>query len=95
VSVSFDVTKIESELIAKIALRASEELRLGRVIDVEMDITACHANGCTLDLRGLLASDPLNFAHDLRGIDKFINRRTGKIQDSFRPRFSAPMENDQ
>ena len=59
------------------------------VMDADMDITACHVNGCPLKLDALLAADEFNFAHDVFGIRRHINRRTGKLENCFLPRFSA------
>lgn len=54
-----------------------------------MDITAVHANGNQLDLTALLAADDSNFAHDVFGIRRHLNRDTGELEDFFTPRFSA------
>ena len=56
---------------------------------VSMDLTACHANGCPLDLDGLLAATDGDFGHDVGGIAQHIDRETGKLQDCFSPRFAA------
>lgn len=57
-------------------------------IVVVMDLSA--ANGVNgnppLDLDRLEAFDHLNFAHDMAGIGRNINRRTGKIENNFVPR---------
>lgn len=55
-----------------------------------MNITACVANGNPLRLEDLLAADDFNFAHDVFGIDRHINRDNGKMMNFFRPRFSVP-----
>lgn len=55
-------------------------------MDVQMDVTACHANGCPLDLKKLLDADDFNFAHDIFGINQHINRKTGKLERFFVPR---------
>ena len=55
----------------------------------EMDLTAAHANGCRLDLERLLASPDRDFGHDVFGIRRFLDRRTGKIApEVFDPRCS-------
>ena len=59
------------------------------VMDADMDTPACHVNGCPLKLDALLAADEFNFAHDVFGIRRHINRRTGKLENCFLPRFSA------
>lgn len=54
-----------------------------------MDLTACHCNGCELDLdRLLLAPDP-DFGHDVCGIRRHIDRRTGKLGGCFLPRCAS------
>jgi hypothetical protein len=57
-SISFDVEKHEADIIQKIAKRAvalARSLPYGvgwdyRPLEANMDITACHANGCPLRL---------------------------------------------
>lgn len=80
--VSFYTTTGESDLILKIVKRAKTTDRLS----LNMDITACHANGCPLDLEKLLAFDDFNFYHDINGISRNINRTTGKLENCFLPR---------
>jgi hypothetical protein len=53
-----------------------------------MDITACHLNGCPLRLGELLGADDANFAHDVFGIRRHLNRETGKLEDCFCPRYA-------
>ena len=55
-------------------------------MEIEMDVTAVHCNGCPLDLEKLLAFDAFNFAHDINGIRRHLNRQTGKLEDFFLPR---------
>jgi hypothetical protein len=88
---SFNVTAQEALLISKIARRA---VRLAKKYEVDydfmtanMDITACHANGCPLRLGELLNADDGNFGHDVFGIRRHIDRETGKMTSCFLPRF--------
>lgn len=87
---NFHVTTDEFKTISKIADRASKPaVALGRsypLMDVEMDVTATHANGCPLDLDRLLAFPDFDFAHDVFGIRRHIDRNTGKLGDCFVPR---------
>lgn len=53
-----------------------------------MDLTAVHANGCPLDLSGLAQADEFDFSHDILGIRRHLNRRTGKLEDCFVPRYA-------
>jgi hypothetical protein len=56
-----------------------------------MDLNACHSNGCPLQLEELLNADRFEFAHDIYGIRKAINRRTGELtEDCFVPRYAQP-----
>jgi hypothetical protein len=88
--VSFDVCPGDSHLIGLIVQRAMSEGSKG--IDrlaLEMDITACHANGNKLRLMALLNADSFNFWHDVGGIARHLNRETGQLEDCFSPRFSG------
>ena len=93
--VSFDVTPAEGKLISEIVARAKREGYVkGRAapthwyepLSVSMDLTACHANGCRLDLDRLLHADGFNFIHDVAGIAKHMNRETGQLDGHFLPR---------
>ena len=76
--------------IAKRASRMADELGFPyAVFDAVMDIDSVHLNGNPLDLERLLNADDFNFAHDVFGIRKNINRRTGKLENFFSPRYSA------
>jgi hypothetical protein len=55
---------------------------------VQMDLAACHCNGCPLQLTELLDADDFNFSHDIFGIRRHLNRTTGKLDDRFLPRFA-------
>lgn len=90
--INFDVSNDDKITIRKIAERAMESglvsPEYGR-LGVEMNITAVHANGCPLRLAALLAADDLNFAHDITGIHRHLNRETGKLDPLFLPRFAV------
>lgn len=57
-------------------------------LQLTMDLCACHLNGCPLKLAELLQADDFNFAHDVWGIRRHMNRTTGKLADCFLPRFA-------
>lgn len=57
-------------------------------LSITMDLCACHANGCPLDFERLASADDFNLLHDVGGINRHINRDTGKIEGFFRPRFA-------
>lgn len=94
---SFTVSAEDAKLIRQIADLAVALAKRSDVpytrMEVEMDLTACHANGCPLDLEKLLGvavMDPATFGHDIFGIRRFIDRHSGRMSDEFRPRCAAP-----
>jgi hypothetical protein len=92
-TVNFKTTKQEYELIIKIAKRANLIYRENGVlidpVHIMMDLTATHLNGCPLKLQAMLDADDLNLMHDIAGIDRHLDRDTGKLTGCFDPRFSA------
>jgi len=88
--INWDVTKEDNILIGKIVQRAIETITSNGgqpdALGLSMDITACHLNGCPLNLSKLLNADDFNFSHDIMGISQHINRHTGKLGDCFLPR---------
>jgi len=86
--IDFNTTEEEANLITEMAMRAAD--RFGAdVLSTEMDIAATHLNGNPLKLDDLLAADDFNFAHDINGIARHLDRDTGKLMHCFLPRFSA------
>ncbi len=87
------ITRTETALIAEIAERARRDLPAlgGTKLDLVMDLTAVHANGCRLRLQALLDAPPFDFKHDIVGIRRHIDRNTGQLLDCFLPRFSEPV----
>lgn len=59
-----------------------------RFMELEMDLQAAHL-GCRLDLDQLENGDNGDFAHDVVGISKNIDRETGQLQNCFLPRCAA------
>ena len=89
-TINFAVTSEEASLISRIVERAANQY--GEDVDrlsLAMDITAAHANGCPLDLDGLLGAEPFDFAHDIGGIGRHIDRETGVVGGFFRPRYAV------
>ena len=87
--INWDTTDEDAHTISLIGERA---LRAGLTEDrmrVEMSITACHLNDSSLRLADLLAADDFNFLHDVCGIDRHTDRKTGKLNNFFCPRFAA------
>ena len=92
--ITFSVSREDDALITQIARRcvrrAWAKLERYEFRTVFMDVTACHANGCPLELKKLLDSPVGDFDHDLEGIRRHIDRSTGRLQDCFAPRCSLP-----
>ena len=79
-------------VIKKIAARAvhlyaDQNIRVEQV-DILMDLSALHFGGQKLRLNDLLAADDANFAHDIGGINRHLDRETYQLNDGFSPRFS-------
>ena len=55
-----------------------------------MDLTACHLNGCPLDLPKLMNARDSDFGHDVLGIRRYINRTTGQLEEQFVLRCALP-----
>ena len=87
-----DFSKEEREIVISIVYRATQLGIYDDDIDADMDISAVHAT-CPLRLADLLAADNFNFSHDMRGIQHHLNRKTGKLENFFLPRFAAPTVN--
>lgn len=88
-------TSIEDrQLIDKITDRAVAMAKAERVsydkLTANMDVTACHCNGCPLDLPKLLAAPDSDFGHDIFGIRRHINRTSGELGGMFLPRCALP-----
>lgn len=80
---------LELEVINKIVNRALKTLRLRQLtpLCMTMDLIAVDQD-CGLAFSGLLAADDFDFVHDIYGIDKNMNRTTGKLENEFVPRFA-------
>ncbi len=90
--IKWTATKSEQRTIQSIAERAvamAEKHGVPYTIqDATMDIYACHSSGCRLQLDTLLSADDGNFAHDVFGIRRHIDRKTGRLQNCFLPRYA-------
>lgn len=58
------------------------------LLSLTMDLTACHLNGCPLDLDGLIKADDFDFFHDVYGVRRHLNRTTGRLENFFCPRYA-------
>lgn len=65
--------------------------RIGR-LQVAISLTACHLNGCPLDLDGLLYASDFNLLHDVIGIHTNINQEDGSLENCFSPRYAIQTE---
>lgn len=57
-------------------------------LDIQMDLEACHCNGCPLRLADMEQADDFNLMHDVTGINAHLNHDTGKLERFFLPRFT-------
>lgn len=95
--VDFKITKKEMEVVKKICDRGQAFVKDMATrpydrMDMEMDLIACHANGCPLDFVKLLKADDFNLMHDIFGIRDHISRKTGKLKNYFLPRCTKQTE---
>ena len=83
-----EIARADHELIRKIVARirrlAPPELSID-ALSLSMDLTACHVT-TPLDLAQLLAFTDGTFGHDVFGIQRHLNRKTGLLGDCFLPR---------
>ena len=78
----------DDEIIYQCALRAKNINSKIKVLTVIFDLTSVNLH-TPLQLKELLNSDEFNFTHDVFGIINHINRETGKLENSFQPRFAV------
>lgn len=86
--VNWEATKEEYKLVEKIVAKAIQKYPQLDTVNLEMDIMATHLNGCNLKLQEFLDAGDFNFAHDIFGIVEHMNRKTGKLENCFLPRYS-------
>jgi len=92
--ISWDVSKGDTVLIGRIARRykaicVDNGTPSARLVEIRMDLTACHANGCKLDMGQLASASDADLIHDVDGIWKHMDRETAQIGGSFLPRFAV------
>jgi len=94
-TVKFDLNNQDRALINKIMERMGRLKTLMDLLDtpfnMSRDITACHLNGCPLDLAKLMAADDNAFMHDVLGIERHLDRKRGKLLHYFLPKCSSKL----
>lgn len=75
-------TKADRVIMALIVDRAMKLENYDRMTCM-MDLSACHCNGCELDFKRLFEFPVFDFAHDICGIARHINRETGILRTAF------------
>jgi hypothetical protein len=89
--IDWSISKEDAEKVSQIVKKAlGEGQHSDTHMNLTMDITATHLNGCPLDLDKLLSFDGFNFTHDIAGISTHIDRNTGKLRNCFLPRCAKP-----
>lgn len=91
--VRFDSTVEELALIRRCVDRykklkegIGQEIVGGWELDVTMTLDAVNSNGTPIDFQKLLASYDFSFVHDMAGMEKHIDKNTGKLTGFFLPR---------
>ena len=95
----FNCKPAQVKLIWKVAERAEELAKKHNrqgfdALSCQMDLEATHCNGCPLDFDRLLDFDDFSFAHDVFGIERHLDRSTGKLKNHFLPRCAAKTEGE-
>lgn len=85
--IKWSATKEENETISKICDRFIEKYG-SKKKDLTMDLDATHSNCCSLDFEKLLGFSEFDFYHDMFGIIRNLDRKTGKLRNCFLPRCS-------
>jgi hypothetical protein len=89
---SWGISRAEAVLIERIVDRYVTEVPETTIEDqqtITMDLIACHKNAVPLNLERM--ADWKRFfdiAHDIHGINRHLDRRTGKLLNCFVPRFA-------
>lgn len=90
---SFKMDRADWRKVEKVVDRAvatfSRPFSPGDRQTLEMDLVACHCNGCPMDWDALLLASDFEFVHDVAGIQRHIHRLSGELQACFRPRFAV------
>jgi hypothetical protein len=92
--IKFAVSRAEEALIESIIDRAVASGNCDSPMSTRMDLCAVQNSSTPLDLRRMLDADDFNFAHDLFGIARHLDRRDnsptgGELLNCFLPRFAV------
>jgi hypothetical protein len=90
--ISFEVSAADAIGIKQVIQKAVSLKLIKRTerMHHEMNLCAVVAQGCPIDFARMLdnnARGNFDFAHDLFGIDRHIDRSTGRLSGCFVPRF--------
>ena len=83
------ISNIEYKYINRVVDRVVVLLPTVSRHDCMRALHAVHSNGCPLDLSQLLAFDDFNFLHDIVGIYRHLDRKSGELRDCFVPRCAS------
>lgn len=86
---NWNVAPEERPIVDQIVMRAAAMFPDRDKTDIAMDIVATHNHACRLRLADLLAADDFNFAHDIAGIGKYLDRERLVLVNGFWPRFAG------
>lgn len=84
-----EIKRNDFEIMDQIVTRALVSLPEYKRMDAMMDLMNAHKD-IPLDLQGLLDADIYNFMHDIIGIHNHLNRRNGRLENGFCPRYAIP-----
>jgi hypothetical protein len=86
---NWNATRREMGQVVKIIDRIQKE---GHQVDrstLVMDLETVHCNGCRLRLGDMVGGRISDIMHDVNGISKHLDRKTGQLKKGFAPRFAA------
>ena len=96
VLLNWDITPDDMRLIQAIVERGIAMWKAQGIqldpLRAAMDISACHANGCPLELMRFLMSDSTDFVSDFSGIGMHIDNRSGKLVNDYKPIFRKRLQ---
>ncbi len=85
---AMELNRSQTTLVRRIGGRAQDKLGYNGFV-VSVAIVQAHID-CPLDFKKLWAFDDFNFAHDVVGIMRKMDYRTGRLDKTFLPRCAKP-----